>query len=166
MRIWNTSRPWVSCDDCLANTAYGETKEEAIEQWNRRADKLEGQPTAYDVDKVVEQWKTDSSVKLYGSGNSDNYLIPVKRAIEIVKGGGKLMDNLSDMAKSNIERIKAESAEIIVTGTKEKPYYEIMYKEVGKNHYNIGYSSYDLNNVFDWKNECFEIVKGGGVDAF
>ena len=46
------------------------------------------QPTAYDVDKVVEQLKTDSSVRLYGSGNSNNYLIPVKRAIEIVKAGG------------------------------------------------------------------------------
>ena len=45
-------------------------------------------PTAYDVDKVVEQLETDSSVKLYGSGNSDNYLIPVKRAIDIVKDGG------------------------------------------------------------------------------
>lgn len=44
--------------------------------------------TTYDVDKVVEQLKTDSLVKLYGSGNSDNYLIPVKRAIEIVKAGG------------------------------------------------------------------------------
>lgn len=41
--------------------------------------------TVYDVDNVVEQLKTDSSVKLYGSGNSDNYLIPVKRAINIVK---------------------------------------------------------------------------------
>lgn len=70
------------------------------------------------------------------------------------------MDNLSDKVKSNIEKIKVESAEIIVTGTKEKPYYEIKYKEVGKDYYNIGYSSYDLNNVFDWKNECFEIVKG------
>lgn len=46
------------------------------------------QPTAYDVDNVVEQLETDSSVKLYGSGNSDNYLIPVKRAIDIVKDGG------------------------------------------------------------------------------
>ena len=51
-------------------------------------DRIESQPTAYNVDKVVEQLKTDSSIKLYGSGNSDNYLIPVKRAIEIVKGGG------------------------------------------------------------------------------
>lgn len=51
-------------------------------------DFIDTQPTAYDVDKVVEQLKTDSLVKLYGSGNSDNYLIPVKRAIEIVKAGG------------------------------------------------------------------------------
>lgn len=49
---------------------------------------LDKYPTAYDVDKVVEQLKTDSLIKLYGSGNSDNYLIPVKRAIEIVKAGG------------------------------------------------------------------------------
>lgn len=49
---------------------------------------LDKYPTSYDVDKVVEQLKTDSLVKLYGSGNSDNYLIPVKRAIEIVKAGG------------------------------------------------------------------------------
>lgn len=46
------------------------------------------QPTAYDVDKVVEQLKTDFSVKLYGSDNSNNYLIPLEKAIEIVKAGG------------------------------------------------------------------------------
>ena len=46
------------------------------------------QPTAYDIDKVVEELEADYSVKLYGSGNSDNYLIPIKRAIEIVKHGG------------------------------------------------------------------------------
>ena len=46
------------------------------------------QPTAYDVDAVVEQLKTDSSVRLYGSGNSNNYLIPLERAVEIVKAGG------------------------------------------------------------------------------
>ena len=46
---------------------------------------LEIQSTAYDIDKVIEELKTDSSIKLYGSGNSDNYLILVKRAIEIVR---------------------------------------------------------------------------------
>jgi hypothetical protein len=46
------------------------------------------QPTAYDIDGVVEQLNTDSSIELYGSGNSNNYLIPVERAINIVKEGG------------------------------------------------------------------------------
>lgn len=41
-----------------------------------------------DKDKIVEAFKTDSSVKLYGSGNSNNYLIPLEKAIEIVKAGG------------------------------------------------------------------------------
>lgn len=50
---------------------------------------VENQPTAYSVEKVVEELETDFSIKLYGSGNSDNYLIPVKRAIEIVKAGVK-----------------------------------------------------------------------------
>lgn len=57
-----------------------------------------------------------------------------------------------------VEKIKVTSLEIIVNGTKEKPYFEIKYKELGKEDYDIGYSSYDLNYVFDWKNECFEIV--------
>ena len=51
-------------------------------------DKISNQPTAYSVENVVEELETDSSVKLYGSVNSDNYIIPVKSAIEIVKQGG------------------------------------------------------------------------------
>lgn len=63
------------------------------------------------------------------------------------------------MQKQSIEeKIKVTSLEIIVTGTKDKPYFEIKYKEVGKEDYHIGYSSYDLNNVFGWKEEYFEIV--------
>ena len=46
------------------------------------------QTTAYDIDKIVEELEKDSSVKLYGSGNSGNYLIPVNRAVEIVRKGG------------------------------------------------------------------------------
>lgn len=51
---------------------------------------LDKYPTAYDVDKVVERLKTDSSVRLYRSGNSNNYLIPLERAIEIVKAGDNI----------------------------------------------------------------------------
>lgn len=62
------------CDswDCKMQTVE-DVKNEAVNEY---------------VKTVVEELETDSSVKLYGSGNSDNYLIPVKRAIEIVKQGG------------------------------------------------------------------------------
>lgn len=65
---------------------------------------------------------------------------------------------MKEFVEKPIEKIKVTSLEIIVTGTKDKPYFEIKYKVVGKEDYNIGYSSYDLNNVLNWKEECFEIV--------
>ena len=62
------------CDswDCNMQTVE-DVKKEAVNEY---------------VKAVVEELETDSSVKLYGSQNSDNYMIPVKRAIEIVKKGG------------------------------------------------------------------------------
>lgn len=56
---------------------------------NKMCELIDEQPTAYDVDAIVEQLKTDSSVRLYGSGNSNNYLIPLEKAIKIVKAGGE-----------------------------------------------------------------------------
>ena len=55
-------------------------------------------------------------------------------------------------------KIKVTSAEIVVHGTIEKPYYEIKYHEVGSNDYNIGYSSYNLNTVFEYLKKYFEVV--------
>ena len=52
------------------------------------------------------------------------------------------------------ERIKVSSLDIIVTMIDQVPYYEIKYKELGKNHYNIGYSSYELANVLA---ECEQV---------
>ena len=60
--------------------------------------------------------------------------------------------------KTKIKKIKLESAEIVVHGTVEKPYYEIKYLVIGEDEYRIGYSSYDLKNVFGWLEECFEVV--------
>ena len=62
---------------------------------------------------------------------------------------------MKDMSK----KIIVTELEIIVTGTKEKPYFEIKYMEAGQHSYHIGYSSYDLNNVFQWREECFEVLK-------
>lgn len=58
-----------------------------------------------------------------------------------------------------IEKIKVASAEIVVHGTSEKPYYEIRYYDISDGKYHIGYSSYDLSIVFGWLKECFEIVQ-------
>lgn len=68
------------------------------------------------------------------------------------------MSNLCTPEVPKTEKIKVTKLRIIVSGTKDKPYFELMYKEVGKEDYNIGYSSYNLNNVFDWKEKCFELV--------
>lgn len=66
--------------------------------------------------------------------------------------------------KSGMDRkLKVLSADIIVTGTKDKPYFEIKYKEVGKKHYNLGLGSYCLDYVFEWKNECFEVIEKRNV---
>lgn len=50
-----------------------------------------------------------------------------------------------------------EKPEIIVHGTVDKPYFEIRYHEVGKEECNIGYSSYDLKNCFEWLESEFEV---------
>ena len=69
------------------------------------------------------------------------------------------MNNLDNMVgSSKVIKIQVTSADIIVNGTVDKPYYEIKYREIGCGEYHIGYGSYDLNNVFEWLNECFELV--------
>lgn len=55
------------------------------------------------------------------------------------------------------KRIKVRSAEIVVHGTLDKPYYEIKYQTTdGECH--IGYSSRKLEHVFWWLDNCFEII--------
>lgn len=39
-----------------------------------------------------------------------------------------------------IEKIKVSSAEIVVHGSREKPYYEIKYHDLADRQYHIGYS--------------------------
>lgn len=54
---------------------------------------------------------------------------------------------------------KVFSADIIVRRINGTPYYEIKYQEVGKKYYTVGYGSYCLDYVFEWKEECFIIVE-------
>ena len=113
------------------------------------------QPTAYSVDKVVDELEKEKIKKAWDYEDR-MYNCAICDAIEIVKKGG--LSYSDGVYEPSEDKIKVTSLEIIVTGKREKPYYEIKYKEVGKQDYKIGYSSYDLNNVFAWRDEFFEIV--------
>lgn len=77
-----------------------------------------------------------------------------------------MMECMKSMAKKpKGERIKVSDLEIIVTMIDKDPYYEIKYKKIGENHYNVGYSSYKLENVLAWKDECFEIMTSPQTNA-
>lgn len=55
-------------------------------------------------------------------------------------------------------KIKVTEAEVIVHRVTVGFYFMIKYKEVGEEHYNIGFGSYNIHMVFDWLNKYFEIV--------
>ena len=77
-----------------------------------------------------------------------------------------MMECMKSMAKKpKGERIKVSDLEIIVTMIDKKPYYEIKYKEIGSNHYSVGYSSYKLENVLACRDECFEIMTSPQTNA-
>lgn len=52
-----------------------------------------------------------------------------------------------------------EDMDIIVEIINGKLYYSIKYKKVGNDDYTIGYSSYNLDFVLEWKEKYFELIK-------
>lgn len=62
------------------------------------------------------------------------------------------------MSENKGNKLVVDDIEVIVRGIANKPYYGIKYREVGNDDYNIGFGSYDLNNVLKWKEEEFEVV--------
>lgn len=88
--------------------------------------------------------------------------------IGIIKGIKKGFENktksVQEVVSSEREscgKTKVSELYVIVdTGisTEEKPYYELLYKEVGAEHRTIGYGSYSLKQVLQWKKEVFEKV--------
>lgn len=64
-----------------------------------------------------------------------------------------------DSRKENANMVKVNSLEIIVRMIGNKPYYEIKYKKVGEDYYHVGYSSFNIDNVLKWRDECFELVE-------
>ena len=64
----------------------------------------------------------------------------------------------SKVSENDDTKNKVTSLEIIVRMIDNKPYYEIKYKKVGEYYYHIGYSSFNIDNVLKWRDECFELV--------
>ena len=68
-------------------------------------------------------------------------------------------DLISEQAlRQKIDKIKVSNAEIVVNGTKEKPYFEIKYFDLSDNEMHVGYSSYNLDTVFGYLEKYFEIA--------
>ena len=71
------------------------------------------------------------------------------------------MDNektLESVPSATQEKIKVESINVIVEEIGGKPYYELRYRVVGDDFCHIGYGSYCLDYVLDWKKQYFEVV--------
>lgn len=64
----------------------------------------------------------------------------------------------SKFSENDDTKNKVTSLEIIVRMIDNKPYYEIKYKKVGEDYYHVGYSSFNIDNVLKWRDECFELV--------
>lgn len=58
-------------------------------------------------------------------------------------------------------KTKVSRADIIVSGTPEKPYFCIHYQELGKDHITVGFGSYYLDYVFMWRDRYLEIIDKG-----
>lgn len=88
--------------------------------------------------------------------------------IGIIKGIKKGFKNktksvqevVSDEKESSGKTRVSELYIIVEEGmsTEEKPYYSLLYKEIGADHRTIGYASYSLKQVLKWKKEVFEKV--------
>lgn len=71
----------------------------------------------------------------------------------------------SKVSENDYTKNKVTSLEIIVRMIDNKPYYEIKYKKVGEDYYHVGYSSFNIDNVLKWRDECFELVDAKVTNA-
>lgn len=74
-------------------------------------------------------------------------------------------ENLCCDNTQDINTEKVTELELVFRMIGERPYYEIKYKKVGENFYNVGYSSYDVKTVLKYKEKYFEIVEGKETNA-
>ena len=73
------------------------------------------------------------------------------------------MQSVDVCARKN--KIKTNFAKIVVSGSAEKPYYNILYFDPVDKNYHVGFGSFYLAYVFKWLSEEFEIEDAPTVDA-
>lgn len=63
------------------------------------------------------------------------------------------------------DKIKTSFAKIFVSGTPDRPYFNILYFDPVDQDYHVGFSSYSLEYVFKWLSEEFEIEDAPAADV-
>lgn len=71
-----------------------------------------------------------------------------------------MQEAINNRNEDVVEKEKVMFPEIVVRGTDDKPYYEIKYYDVTDKQWHLGYGSYNLEYVMQWKEECLEVVEG------
>ena len=66
---------------------------------------------------------------------------------------------------TNKNKIKTSFAKIFVSGTPDRPYFNILYFDPVDQDYHVGFSSYCLEYVFKWLSEEFEIEDAPAADV-
>lgn len=63
------------------------------------------------------------------------------------------------------DKIKTSFAKIFVSGTPDRPYFNILYFDPVDQDYHVGFSSYCLEYVFKWLSDEFEIEDAPAADV-
>lgn len=96
---------------------------------------------------IPEEYKTCKFVKIFGT-------IPES----ITEADTVNIEIVFENDVDSVAKIKTNFAEILIRTISEKPYYEIMYFDFADREWHIGFGSYNLDYVAEWKRDCFEIV--------
>ena len=82
-------------------------------------------------------------------------------------GGLKMAEKAMQSADvcTHKNKIKTNFAKIFVSGTPDRPYFNILYFDPGDQDYHVGFSSYCLEYVFKWLSEEFEIKDAPAADV-
>ena len=115
-------------------------------------------------DKIIEKIKTDPYTKLYGSRNSGNYMIPVDKAIEIVKQADAERKNGWISCSQHMPTVETEVFIIAKRKFKNGDYKYIrttaMYEDGKVSEKDSCGFWKDIEGEWDEENDCYIIPQG------